>query len=94
MHYRGMLRVARREGGVRVYAVQPDGVEPADTAERLVRIDALVDVAVRLYAPLPGPCLSDLVRRLRFAIPHWRRRIEERIATGQTKALSCPGWWR
>src|SRR5438128_11004847 len=26
MHYRGMLRVTRREGGVRIHAVQPDGV--------------------------------------------------------------------
>jgi len=64
MHYRGMLRVVRRERGVRIYAVGPDGAEPAGTAERLARIDALVDVAVRIYAPLPGPCLSDLVRRL------------------------------
>ena len=64
---------------MRVYAVQPDGVEPADTAERLVRIDALVDVAVRLYAPLPGPCLSDLVRRLRFAIPHWRSELKSAL---------------
>ena len=63
MHYRGMLRVVRREGGVRIYAARPHGAEPADTAERLARIDALVDVAVRIYAPLPGPCLSDLVRR-------------------------------
>src|SRR6266480_6008257 len=34
MHYRGMLRVVRRDGGVRIYAAQPDGPEPANTAER------------------------------------------------------------
>jgi uncharacterized protein YcaQ len=76
MHYRGMLRVARRESGVRIYAAQLNGAEPGDTAERLARIDALVDVAVRLYAPLPGPCLSDLVRRLRFAVPQWRSELK------------------
>src|SRR5213083_67778 len=87
MHYRGILRVVRREGGVRIYAVQSDGVEPADTAERLARIDALVDVAVRIYAPLPGPCLSDLVRRLRFAVPQWQgelkgalQRVKQRLS--------------
>jgi uncharacterized protein YcaQ len=32
----------------------------------------LVDVAVRIYAPLPGVTLSTLVRRLRFAVPHWQ----------------------
>src|SRR5262245_32418822 len=82
-----MLGVARREGGVRIYAARPDGAERADTAERLARIDALVDVAVRIYAPLPGPCLSDLVRRLRFAVPQWRselknalQRVKERLS--------------
>src|ERR687892_1316842 len=87
MHYRGTLRVARREGGVRIYAEHRHGAEPADTAERLARIDALVDVAVRIYAPLPGHCLSDLVRRLRFAVPQWRselknalKRVKERLS--------------
>jgi uncharacterized protein len=79
MHYRGMLRVVRRESGVRIYAAQPDGVEPANTAERLARVDALVDVAVRIYAPLPGPGLSDLVRRLRFAVPQWRSELKNAL---------------
>src|SRR5215469_3072107 len=79
MHYRGMLRVVRRERGVRLYAAQPNGAEPADTAERHARLDALVDVAVRIYAPLPGPCLSDLVRRLRFAVPQWRSELKNAL---------------
>jgi uncharacterized protein len=72
---------------VRIYAAQQFGTAPADTVERLARIDALVDVAVRIYAPLPGPCLSDLVRRLRFAVPQWRselknalQRVKERLS--------------
>jgi uncharacterized protein YcaQ len=87
MHYRGMLRVARREGGVRIYAAHQHGPEPADGAERIARIDALVDVAIRSYAPLPDPSLSALVRRLRFAVPQWRselpgalRRAKQRLA--------------
>jgi len=79
MHYRGMLRVVRRERGVRIYAAQANGAEPADMAERSARIDALVDVAVQLYAPLPGPCLSDLVRRLRFAVPQWRSELKNAL---------------
>ena len=93
MHYRGMLRVARRERGVRIYAAHRHGAEPADSAERLARIDALVDVAVRIYAPLPGHCLSDLLRRLRFAVPAVEKRIEECIAGVRPKAIACPGWW-
>jgi len=79
MHYRGLLRVARRERGVRIYAEQPYAIEPADAAERRARLDALVDAAVRIYAPLPGPCLSNLVRRLRFAVPQWRSELNNAL---------------
>lgn len=79
MHYRGMLRVVRREGGIRIYTAHQHGLEPADEAERWARIDALVDVAVRIYAPLPGACLSDLVRRLRFAVPQWHGELKSAL---------------
>jgi hypothetical protein len=72
MLYRGLLRVARREGGIRIYAVHQHGLGPASAAERRARVDALADVAVRIYAPLPGSSLSFLVRRLRYAVPQWR----------------------
>src|SRR5258706_8828828 len=58
MHYRGLLRVARREGGIRIYTAHQHGQAPADAAERRDRIDALIDVAVRIYAPLPGTSLQ------------------------------------
>jgi uncharacterized protein YcaQ len=76
MHYRGWLRVARREGGVRVYAAHQHRASALDAVARRGRIDALVDVAVRLYAPLPASSLSYIVRRLRFAVPHWRHELK------------------
>src|SRR2546430_1864404 len=76
MHYRGMLRVVRRERGIRIYAVHEHGPVPADAAERRARIDALVDAAVQIYAPLASTCLGDLVRRLRFAVPQWRGELK------------------
>ena len=79
MHYRGMLRVTRRDRGVRIYTAHQHTAEPADAAERRARIDRLVDLAVRTYAPLPGPCLSDLVRRLRFAVPQWRSELSSAL---------------
>src|SRR6202165_3074456 len=88
MQYRGLLRVVRREKGIRIYSEREHVLTPADTAKRAhpvnhaqaaraileprARIDALVDVAVRIYAPLPGPNLSSLVSRLRFAVPQWQ----------------------
>jgi uncharacterized protein YcaQ len=83
MHYRGLLRVARREKGIRIYSahqnlVQPkpgnetNSPTPIDAAERRSRVDALIDVVVRIYAPLPGASLSFYVRRLRYAAPQWQ----------------------
>ena len=87
MHYRGLLRVARREKGIRVYAVHQHGPGPADAAGRVARLDALVDAAVAIYAPVPGRSLATFVRRLRYAAPQWRRlltaalkRARERLA--------------
>jgi uncharacterized protein YcaQ len=76
MHYRGMVRIVRRESGIRIYAIHEHGPEPVDLAERHARLDALVDAAVRIYAPLPTACLADLVRRLRFAVPQWRGELK------------------
>lgn len=71
MHYRGLLRVARREKGIRVYAMHQHEVGPEDDAGRDARIDALVDAVISVYAPLPAPSLSYYLRRLRYAAPQW-----------------------
>jgi uncharacterized protein YcaQ len=76
MHYRGLLRVARRENGIRIYTAHQHEGAPTDPAERRARIDALVDVVVRIYAPLPGSSLSVFVRRLRFAAPQWQAELK------------------
>ena len=39
------------------------------------RIDALIDVVVAIYAPLPRASLSMVVSRLRYAVPQWRRHL-------------------
>ena len=75
LHYRGKLRVARREKGIRVYRTHRHDAGPMDEATRRARIDALVDVVVNLYAPLPGATLSYYVRRLRYAVPQWEKEI-------------------
>jgi uncharacterized protein YcaQ len=79
MHYRSLLRVARRERGVRIYAVHEHPPGPADPVTRVSQIDALVDVLVRKYAPLPGPSLSYVVSRLRYAVPQWQRDLKSAL---------------
>jgi uncharacterized protein len=87
MHYRGLLRVVRRENGIRIYGTHRHEAGALDEAARRARIDALVDVVVNIYAPLPGASLSYYVRRLRYAVPQWQqeitgalRRARERLA--------------
>lgn len=75
MHYTGLLRIVRRDKGIRVYAVHNHTPVPRGTAERRARVDALVDTVVRIYAPLPGPSLSYYVRRLRYAVPQWQKEL-------------------
>ncbi len=79
MHYRGLLRVARREAGIRIYAAQQHGPEPADAAARRARLDLLVDAVVGIYAPLPAASLADFVRRLRFAVPQWHGELKSAL---------------
>ena len=81
LHYRGLVRVVRRDNGIRIYRAHQH--EPASTVASAVlsgsslhaRIDALVDVVVNIYAPLPGSSLSFYIRRLRYAVPQWRSEI-------------------
>jgi uncharacterized protein YcaQ len=94
LHYRGKLRVARREKGIRVYRTHQHEAVPLDKAARRARIDALVDVVVNLYAPLPGASLSYYVRRLRYAVPQWEkeitgalRRARERLAQARVEGV-------
>jgi len=70
MHYRGLVRIARRVGGVRLYA--PREPQPLPTVlDTAAALDALVDVVVQKYAPLPERSLGELVGRLRGGAPQW-----------------------
>lgn len=83
MHYRGLLRVVRRDGGVRIYAARdaaPREDEPA------ARLDTLVDVLVRKYAPLPAPSLSRLViTHLPLGVPQWRSELKAALARAKQR---------
>jgi uncharacterized protein len=81
MHYRGLVRIARREGGVRLYAARAVHEPPPDSA---AAYDALADVVVRKYAPLPEATLSALVLWLRVGAPQWAG--ERQAAAARAKA--------
>ena len=97
MLYHGLIRVSRRESGVRVYAAQPPQQEPTTPAERDARLDALADAALGLYAPLPASSLSFLLRKLRHAVPQWQSHLGAVIARarGRLQHARVEGvdWW-
>lgn len=69
LHYRGFLRVARRESGIKIFAL-------ADTSPAAVartdeeRARALVHSIINLYAPIPTRTLGQLVGFIEWASPH------------------------
>jgi uncharacterized protein len=88
LHYRGLLRVAARDAGIRLYA-------PAapSTARRVkgdeASLDALIDVAVRKYAPLPAASLAPLIARLRYGAPQWRGSLRNAVERAKLRLASA-----
>ena len=87
MHYQGMLRVVRRDKGIRVYAAHEHGPASADEDDCRRRLDALIDSAVRIYAPLPLFSLRFLVRRMRFAAPQWEGALTAALKRARERLL-------
>ena len=73
MHYRGLLRIAGRANGVRMYSATVAAVAhlPQTCADAAAVMDALVDVIVHKYAPLPERSLRELIGMLRGGAPQW-----------------------
>jgi uncharacterized protein YcaQ len=85
LHYRGLLRVVGRESGIRRYAVRTHDGAPRTKAERAARLDALIDVVVRKYAPLPSASLAWLAGRMRVAAPHLRADVREGLVRARQR---------
>lgn len=88
MHYHSVLRVARRDTGIRVYAVHSPPPGKPDPVERRARVDALVDIVVRAYAPLPAASLAVLVNRLRYATPQWIGELKPALRRAKARLAS------
>jgi uncharacterized protein YcaQ len=94
MAYRGMLRIARRESGTRIYALREGEWEEPDEATAAARFDQLVDVVAHKYAPLPAASLGQLLSLLCGGAPQWRSqrtaalaRARQRYATARVDGV-------
>jgi hypothetical protein len=80
MHYRGLLRVRRRDGGTRVYEAIEHAVLDESASARAVRADTLLDLVVRLYAPLPSASLGYLTSLLINGSHQLRAELKDSLA--------------
>jgi uncharacterized protein len=91
MHYRGLLRIAGRDSGVRLYAARevhaPTSDTDADTNTNTA-LDALVDVVIHKYAPLPERSMSELISRLQLAAPQWSAGCKGALARAKARLPS------
>ncbi|MDP2818499.1 MAG: crosslink repair DNA glycosylase YcaQ family protein [Polaromonas sp.] len=96
MHYRGLLRIAGRIGGVRIYAVAAhlpqageDAANATSAADTAKAMDALVDVIVQKYAPLPERSLRELIGMLRGGAPQWEAQRPAAFARAKARLPSA-----
>jgi len=84
LHRRGLLRVVRREKGVKVYgparphAGQPDSQHAPLSAQE--RADGIVRLLVRLYGPLPRTSLGYLLSLSGYGAPGLRTELRRALA--------------
>ena len=81
LHYLGKLRIVRRDKGTRVYGVahhlQTENQAPhIKTLSQQEQALGLVQLLLKLYAPLPAPSLGYLISLLRYGAPHLKAELQ------------------
>jgi uncharacterized protein YcaQ len=87
LRHRGLLRVAGRENGIRIYEIARLTEEPAPPADRLRK---LIRVIAEILAPVPEQTLTAAIARFR----HWgnpRQALKTLIQAGELERHSIGG---
>ena len=91
LHYYGLLRVAQRCDGIRIYAPAPAYDEPLSREERIRRVVLLV---VRILAPLPERSLRPTCALLSRGVPDLgdpTDAVRALLATGELESGEVEG---
>ena len=88
MHFEGLLRVARRDNGTRVYSVRRVSHSLPGVLSRQAQANALLQLVVRLYAPLPRASLGQLASMLRRASPQLSQELKVAL-DGAKEMFAC-----
>ena len=87
LHYRGLLRIARREKGIRIYEVAPSCREDITPAERLRK---LVMVVAGILAPVPETSLHSNIAGYR-SLGNTRAIVRDLLNTGELEKETIDG---
>nr|AJF34468.1 hypothetical protein [Eleftheria terrae] len=96
MHYRGLLRVARRDKGIRLYEAALHQEVDDSPAAQAQRAATLMELVVGQYAPLPATSLGAVVRMLDYGAPQLEQAIRAALrgARERLEAAEVDGlWW-
>jgi uncharacterized protein len=85
LHFLGDLRVVRRENGIRIYAARSQPLCEFTELPPHECAAALIDLIVRIYAPVPAPSLVYLCRLLLYATPHLEAELKTAVANARQR---------
>jgi uncharacterized protein YcaQ len=91
LHHRGLLRIARREGGIRIYQATPLPDHRLPPVERFGRLCLAV---ASILAPVPEPTLLGIAARLRRWVPDFgqqRKVLGDLLSTGALERATVDG---
>ena len=87
LHWRGLLRIARRESGIRVYRPAPP---PGDASAPAERLRALILVLAGIFAPSPEKSLQAVIATYR-ELDNTRRVLNALIREGALRQETVDG---
>jgi uncharacterized protein len=91
LHYHGLLRVARRRDGIRVYEAAQPHAEPLAPNERSRRLVLLV---MRILAPMPETSVAatfGLLNRGAPGLGGWRATVHALLKSGELECVEVDG---
>jgi len=87
LHYRGLLRITRRENGIRIYATAPPIGELVYSPERLSK---LIMVVANILAPIPEKSLYATISRFR-RLGNPRAAVDQLLQMGELQKAAADG---